>query len=171
MLLATSAINLKQLKNNLIMKSRRKLVLILAVLVITMSSFIVKSKLNPYQQVMIYGIVYDNKCNSEAAIGYSTMLVSIDNYNAEQINLEKQLKSWYPHATKIKVNSSKYSYGNKASNSCVISWMKNNNNCSYKVISICFGATQQEAFNKAIALKNSYAGSKTDYNIEEQKYW
>jgi hypothetical protein len=153
------------------MKSKNKLLVTLAVLLITLSSFIVKNNSNQSNQVMLYGVVYTTKCNTEASMTFVTKLVSANNYNADQDDFKKQLQTWYPNASRIRVSSSKYDYGNSASNSCVISWTKNNNNCSYKVISVCFGKTEQEALNKAIDLKNTWAGSNTNYNIEEQKYW
>lgn len=80
------------------------------------------------------------------------------------------MKDWYPKATRIRMGSSASDYST-ASNVCVIKWVNNSNNCSYNVISVLFGKTRQEAFDKAIALKKEWADNNANYSILEQKYW
>lgn len=120
--------------------------------------------------VMIYGVVYTDKCNSENSFSYLTETVSKDNYYAEQQKMKKKLQSWYPDATRIRMGSSASDYST-ATNVCVIKWVNNSNNCSYNVISVLFGKTRQEALDKAIALKKEWAQANATYSILEQKYW
>lgn len=157
------------------MKGTLKKVSMATVLILIMSltsSFMVKQNSTAQNRVMIYGVVYNDKqCpGGEASIAYATKMVSSDSY-AVKTEFQNELKASYPNSTRVRVSSSSYDYSSSATNSCVISWMKTNNNCSYKVISVLFGKTQQEALDKAIKHKNTWAGSNTNYTIEEQKYW
>jgi len=148
------------------MKAKQILSLVLVFALAT--GFAFKNKQS--NTVMIYGVVYTDKCNSENAHSYLTKVVSRDNYYAEQQEMKKKLQDWYPNATRIRMGSSASDYGT-ASNVCVIKWTNNNNNCSYNVISVLFGKTQQEAINKAISHKKEWADANSPYTILEQKYW
>lgn len=151
------------------MKTKRNLLLALIALVITMSSFIIPKSTTT--QVMVYGIVYTNQCNSEAYEYYTYKVVNESNYQQEQRNMESELKSDYPNAKRIKVSSSRYDYGASATNMCIIKWQVNNNNCSYQYAAAYFGKTESEALNNAINKKNTWAGQNANYSILTQKYW
>lgn len=122
-------------------------------------------------QVMIYGIVYLEECGSETALSHVAKLVPSDNYYKEQQNLEALLQSSYPNAKKIQMSSSKFQYGNNASNMCVMQWYIRDMSCTYNVIKISFGQTAAEALENAIKDKNTWAGSNAEYTIKKQKYW
>lgn len=153
------------------MTTKRILLPILTVLLVTMSSFIIKNKTKSSGEVMIYGVMYINKCGREASMTYATKVVSANNVTRAKAEFKSQLEDSYPNASRIRVSSSDFDFGISASNSCVISWTKTNNNCSYKVISVLFGRTEQEALDKAIKHKNTWAGSNTSHTIEKQIYW
>ncbi|PRZ23309.1 hypothetical protein [Flavobacterium granuli] len=152
------------------MNTKRNLLLTAIVLVITMSSFIIKPK-SITNQVIIYGLVYSNQCNSDAYEFFSSKLVDVNNYYQEQKDLEAYLKSEYPNAKRIKMGSSKYDFGATASNMCVIKWKGGTTNCSYDVVSVHFGTTETDALNRAIKHKNMWGGSNVSYSIMTQKYW
>lgn len=123
------------------------------------------------KQVMIYGIVYVQECNSESVKTYTYKFVSAINYISERQALEKSLRKLHPNAKRIQMSSSKFQYGDKASNVCILGWTKKENNCTYSVVNMSFGETQAEALENAIKNKNIWAGSKADYEIKEQKFW
>ncbi|TDO99097.1 hypothetical protein [Flavobacterium sp. 245] len=151
------------------MKKRSLYATTLLLLLITMSSFVLKNNAN--EQVMIYGLVYSNRCNTETYEFFSHKLVDASNYYQEEKDLETTLKSKYPNAKRIRVGSSKFDFGKSASNMCVIKWAKENNNCGYDVVSVHFGTTEADALNRAIKHKNLWAGSNASYTILMQKYW
>jgi hypothetical protein len=152
------------------MKNKQKSIVVLLILLVTLSSFITKEKGLP-SQVMVYGLVYSNQCNSEAYEFFSSKLVDVNNYYQEQKDLEAYLKSEYPNAKRIRMGSSKYDFGATASNMCVIKWKGGTTNCSYDVVSVHFATTEAEALNKAIKHKNMWGGSTVSYSIMTQKYW
>lgn len=152
------------------MKTKRNLLLVFIVLVITMSSFIMKPQ-STIGQVMVYGIVYSNQCNSEAFEYYTYKVVGESNYQQEQRNMESELRDDYPNAKRIKVSSSRYDYGSSATNMCIIKWQTKSNNCSYEFASVSFGKTESEALNNAINKKNTWGGQNANYSILTQKYW
>lgn len=150
------------------MKTTRTLLPFLMLLVITLSSFITKEK--KYEgQVMIYGLVYINQCNSEAFEYFSYRRVDASNYYEEQKKLETFLKNKYPNAMRVRTGSSRYDFST-ATNMCVIKWRGGTNNCSYDVVSVHFGTSQADAYNRAISHKNSWAGSNTSFTIMYQEY-
>ena len=132
-------------------------------------SFIAKQKTN---QVMIYGIAYTTACKSnETYQNYRYKLVPESNYSNAMELMKKELIDQFPNATRIKVGSSKFDYGNSATNMCIIRWTNTNNNCQYFVLSVHFGKTEQEALDKAISHKKEWANKDAPYNIQDQKYW
>jgi hypothetical protein len=122
-------------------------------------------------QIMLYGVAYTAQCNTEAYKTYTYQLIDTADYNKEKQNLEAQLNNWEPNATRIRVSSSKYDFGESATNMCVIKWSKKSNNCSYEVVYVAFGSSHEDALNRAIKQKNSYGGSDVSYSILENKYW
>ncbi len=152
------------------MKTKKVLLPLLALLILTLTSFVLKPKATP-SQVMVYGIVYTNQCNSEAYEYFTYKTVAESDYQQAQRNMESLLRDEYPNAKRIKVSSSRYDYGNSATNMCVIKWKSKNNNCTYEFASVSFGKTEAEALNKAIDKKNMWAGQNASYVIISQKYW
>lgn len=152
------------------MKKKRNLLLTLTVLVLTMSSFIVKPK-SVSNQVMVYGIVYTNQCNSEAFEYYTYKVVEESNYQQEQRNVESELRNDYPNAKRIKVSSSRYDYGSSATNMCIIKWQVKGYNCTYQYAAAYFGKSESDALNNAISKKNTWAGQNASYSILIEKYW
>lgn len=153
------------------MKIRTNVLLLLLLILVAMSSFDSNRKIKFSNQVMVYGLVYTNHCNSEAYEFFSSKLVDANNYYEEQKKIEAYLKSAYPNAKKIRTGSSKHDFGNTASNMCVIKWQSGNINCSYDVVSVHFGITQADALNRAIKHKNTWGGANVGYSIMTQKYW
>jgi len=128
------------------------------------------SKTDQNSSVMIYGIVYNDHCNSEAFEHFTSKLVSSENYYKEQQSLESYLKKEYPNARKIRTGSSKFDYST-ATNMCVIKWQSGSSKCAYDVVSVLFGKKESEALNNAINHKNKWAGSNVNYTIVKQTYW
>lgn len=153
------------------MKKTLKSIIVLVIILITMSSFVLKNNSKAVNKVMVYGLVYTNKCNTEAYEYFSYKVVDASNYYQEEKALEAELKNEYPNAKKIRVGSSKFDFGTSATNMCVIKWGKENNNCGYDVVSVHFGTTEADALNRAIKHKNMWAGSNASYSIMTQIYW
>jgi hypothetical protein len=151
----------------------KKSLILTAIVVISIFcfSFIVKTKNTNSNQIMLYGIAYGKQCNSEAYMYYTYRLIDADDSYSEKENMQSDLEDWYPNATKIKVSTSKFDYGQSASNMCIIKWTNKSANCYYDVIYVAFGANQQDAYNRAEKQKNSYGGYDVSYQILDQKYW
>jgi hypothetical protein len=122
-------------------------------------------------QVMLFGFVYMQKCNSEEVEYHTELLVVESGFREESKKLEAALATEYPNAKRIKVGCSKIDYGSSATNMCLIKWLGGSKACSYYVFSISFGKTQQDALNNAMKKKNTYADKNAAYEIVEQKYW
>jgi hypothetical protein len=152
------------------MKTKKNTLVMVIVLLTTLSSFIIKPRTTT-NQVMVFGIVYTNQCNSEAYEFFSSKLVDEGNYYQEQKDLETNLKREYPNAKRIRTGSSKFDFGSSATNMCVIKWKGGNSNCSYDVVSVHFGTTEADALNRAIKHKNMWGGTNVSYSIMTQKYW
>ena len=131
-------------------------------------SFMPKKEQNSL--VLIYGLVYFDKCNSEAFEHFRLEIVSSENYYKKQQQLEAELKSDYPNAKKIRTNSSKFDYAT-AKSVCVIKWRSGSSKCSYDVASVIFGKTKAEAMSNAISHKNKWAGANVDYTILKEESW
>jgi hypothetical protein len=152
------------------MKNKQKSYAVLLILLITMSSFITK-KQSATDQVMIYGIVYTNQCNSEAYEYYTYKVVGESSYHQEERNMESKLRNDYPNAKRIKVGSSRFDYGKSATNMCIIKWQVKGNNCTYHFAAAYFGKSESDALNNAISKKNTWAGQNASYSILIEKYW
>lgn len=152
------------------MKKKFNLIATALIVLLTMSSFVLKNK-QASNKVVVYGLVYTNKCNTEAFEYFSHKLVNANNYYQEEKKLESELRSEYPNAKRIRVGSSRFDFGTSARNMCVIKWGKQNNNCGYDVVSVHFGTTESDALNRAIKHKNLWAGSNASYSFVTQTYW
>ena len=88
------------------MKTKKVLLPLLALLILTLTSFVLKPKATP-SQVMVYGIVYTNQCNSEAYEYFTYKTVAESDYQQAQRNMESLLRDEYPNAKRIKVSASR----------------------------------------------------------------
>lgn len=144
---------------------------IVTVMAFICMSFTKEPRIAASSQIMLYGVAYTTQCNTEAYKTYTHQLIDPADYNKEKQIMEAQLNNWEPNATRIRVSSSKYDFGESATNMCVVKWSKKSNNCTYEVVYVAFGTSQQDALDRAIKQKNSYAGSDANYSILENKYW
>lgn len=152
------------------MKTKLYLSLSLGLLIFSFLGFTPKTE--KAGQVMIYGIVYTNACtSSETYQHYTYNLVNPEIYSKEMDKMKLELQQKYPNAKRIKVGSSKFDLGSSATNMCIIKWTNNNNKCSYDVLWIQFGITEQDALDRAIKHKKEWADSKANHSVLEQKYW
>ena len=150
----------------------KKATMLIVIATTLIMSLALSPKKNVDNQVMIYGIVYMQECNSESYQYFTNELVDASNYYVKQKEMETRLRKSHPNAKKIRVGSSKNDYGTSATNMCVIQWEKEASNfCYYKVVAVAFGKSQSEASNNAIEKKDTWGGKNTNYSILESKYW
>jgi hypothetical protein len=122
-------------------------------------------------QIMLYGVAYNKQCNSDAFRAYSTKKIDINDFIEEKVKMESYLENGYPNSSRIRVSSSKYDFGESATNMCIIKWTKKSNDCYYSVLYVAFGTSHQDALNSAIKQKDSYGGQNAEYSIVTNEYW
>lgn len=115
-------------------------------------------KPNRAGKIVVYGVAYFKKCNSEVPKYYKYRIVDAkDEYTAKK-ELEKDLDYNYSTALRIKMGSSSYDFGPAASAMYVYDFSKTENNCSYSVLMIQFGKDTNDAYNRAVGAKNTWGG-------------
>ncbi len=143
-----------------------------SVMLLAGTAFISKKKSMNADTVMVYGIVYVEKCNSEAYRYYAYEYANGDNYNDKQTKLKESLERDYPNAKRIRVGSSKKDFGNSAKGMCIIKWQKTGqNNCKYEFAAAYFGESGSDAYSKAMNEKNKWAGKDAYYTMLEEISW
>lgn len=152
------------------MKTTLKLFLVVLVFGFT-TAFVTNEKAKTSETVMVYGIVYVDRCGSEAYQYYAYEFANTDNYYQVQTELKATLERNYPNAERIRVSSSKYDYGSEAKAMCIIKWQRESNDCYYEFAAVYFGETSSEASNKAISEKNKWAGTNSNYTILKTHNW
>lgn len=121
-------------------------------------------------QVLVYGIVEAKQCGSLGYYGYTKKLVKADEVAQTKKSLREKLTADNP-TKKVRVGDSKFDFGPEARYMTALKWTVKNEGCSYDVLVIEFGKTQEQALGNATSRKDSYAGKKTPYSIVEQTYW
>ena len=144
---------------------------LVALIFATTTAFVSSEKAKNSETVIVYGIVYVDKCGSEAYQYYAYEFANTDNYYEVQSELKASLESNYPSADRIRVSSSKYDYGNDARAMCIIKWQRESNDCYYEFAAVYFGETSTEASNKAVSEKNKWAGTNSNYTILKTHNW
>ena len=148
---------------------KTKLLSLLGLLII-FSAFSFRSKTDKDGLVMIYGVVYTTACkSSETYQHYEYKVVSEAVYNAEATKMKLELQKTYPAAKRIKVSSSKFDFGNSATDMCILKWTNTNNGCSYDVVWVQFGTSEQDAVDRAVKHKKEWADNKANYVVLVQK--
>lgn len=159
------------MKQNFIKKTL--LLASLSMLLLASAAFVLKSKAtnSNSNRVMLYGIVYQERCNSEAYQLYEYVLADEENYNQKQRELKVYLENKYPDAKRIRVSSSIFDYGSSAKGMCIIKWQIVGKNCSYENATAYFGKSESHAQERAITEKNRWGGVNARYSILETKGW
>lgn len=150
------------------MKKILLLPLIIAACLVTLSF---KTNSPDKDKVYLYGLVYNSACegNEETTGDWTTAMSDKANYKADMDKMKRNLERENPKATRIKIGSSYFDYGDEASNMCIIKITNESRNCVSRSYIVAFGTTQPDA--RRNAEKAAKEAGHTNYDIVTQKYW
>lgn len=109
-------------------------------------------------KIIVYGIAYTKMCNSEVPSYYRYKIVDPKEETSGKKEIEAELKYHRPSALRYQVSSSSFDYGPSAGAMITYSFKKTENNCTYSVTMVQFGKDEDDAYERAVAKKNTWGG-------------
>ena len=146
-----------------------RMLIALVCLLITTTSFTKKQTVD--DRIMIYALVYSEKCNTQAVTSHTYALVAAADFKDAYTQMKESMQNRYPNAVNIAIGNSKFDYGSGVRAMSILKWESDNSSCKYYLYTVAFGRTSAEALEKALEAKNSASGKYMAYETVEQKYW